>query len=113
MDFSRLAELNSKDRLRNDFPCERARQPQVQLITEGWVSFGDTQPFRDCATRNINSNSSLFPYSEHLGPAHGTYALSGRPAVLHDYASGILHFSLGAALHAVCLHLFTSLFVKE
>jgi hypothetical protein len=36
--------------------------------------------------------------------------LSGRPAVLHDYASGILHFSFGAAFHAVCLHLFTSLF---
>jgi hypothetical protein len=38
--------------------------------------------------------------------------LSGRPAVLHDYGSGILHLSLGSALHTVCLHLFTSLFVK-
>jgi hypothetical protein len=52
------------------------------------------------------------PNSEHLGPTYGTYALSGRPAVLHDNVSGVLHFSLGAALHAVCLHLFTSLFVK-
>jgi hypothetical protein len=50
-------------------------------------------------------------YSEHLGPAYGTHALSGRPAVLHDDASGILHFSLGTTLHAVCLHLFTSLFI--
>jgi len=53
------------------------------------------------------------PYSEHLGPAYGTYALSSRPAILHDYASGILHFPFGAALHTVCLHLFTSLFIKE
>jgi len=53
------------------------------------------------------------PYSEHLGSAHGTYTLSSRPAVLHDYASGILHFSFGAAFHTVCLHLFTSLFIKE
>ena len=52
-----------------------------------------------------------FPYSEHLGPACGTHTLSGRPAVLHDYALGIRHFLLGAALHTVCLHVFTSLFL--
>jgi len=52
-----------------------------------------------------------FPYSEHLGPAYGTHTLSGRPAVLHDYAPGILHLPLGAALHTVCLHVFTSLFL--
>jgi hypothetical protein len=75
--------------------------------------YTNTQPSSDSATRNISFNSSLFPYSEHLGPAYGTCALSGRPAVLHDYASGIPHFPFGAALHTVCLHLFTSLFVKE
>ena len=53
-----------------------------------------------------------FPYSEHLGPAYGTYALSSRPAVLHGYASGIFHIPLGSAFHAVRLHLFTSLFIK-
>ena len=56
--------------------------------------------------------SLTLPYSEHLGPAYGTYALSGRSAVLHDYAPRILHFPFGPALHAVRLHLFTSLFVK-
>jgi len=52
------------------------------------------------------------PDSEHLGSAHRTYTLSSRPAILHDYASGILHFPFGAAFHTVCLHLFTSLFFK-
>jgi len=81
---------------------------------KSWVSLcTDTQPSSSFATYDISFNSSLFPYSEHLGPAYGTYALSGRPAVLHDYASGILHFPFGTAFHAVCLHLFTSLFVKE
>jgi hypothetical protein len=81
---------------------------------KSWVSLcTDTQPSSGFTTYDISFNSSLFPYSEHLGPAYGTYALSGRPAVLHDYASGILHFPFGAAFHAVCLHLFTSLFLKE
>ena len=81
---------------------------------KGWVSLStDTQPFSGSATRNISFKPSLFPYSEHLGPTYGTCALSGRPAVLHDYASGIPHFSFGTAFHAVCLHLFTSLFIKE
>jgi hypothetical protein len=81
---------------------------------EGWVSlYTDTQPSNDSETRDINSKPSLLPYSEHLGPTYGTCALSGRPAVLHDYASGIPHFPFGTALHAVCLHLFTSLFIKE
>jgi len=80
---------------------------------KGWVSLcTDTQPFSGYATYDISFNPSLLPYSEHLGPAYGTYALSGRPAVLHDDASGILHLSFSAALHTVCLHLFTSLFVK-
>jgi hypothetical protein len=80
---------------------------------KGWVSlYTDTQPFGGSATYDISFNSSLFPYSEHLGPAYGTYALGGRPAVLHDYASGILHFPFGAAFHTVSLHLFTSLFLK-
>ena len=52
------------------------------------------------------------PYSEHLGPAYGTHTLSGRPAVLHDYALGVSHFPLGTALHTVCLHVFTSLFLQ-
>jgi len=93
---------------------EHSYNSKYELVIEGWVSVcTDTQPSSGSATRDINFNSFLFPYSEHLGPTYGTYALSGRPAVLHDYASGILHFSLSAALHAVCLHLFTSLFVKE
>jgi len=50
------------------------------------------------------------PYSEHLGAAYGAGTLSCRFTILHSYASGILHFPLGAALHAVGLHLFTSLF---
>jgi hypothetical protein len=70
----------------------------------------DIQPFGGSATWILSLG---LPYPEHLGPANGTYALSCRPAVLHDYASRILHFSFGAAFHAVCLHLFTSLFLKE
>ena len=82
-------------------------------VIEDWVSLcTDTQPSSGSTTRNISFNSSLLPYPEHLGPAYGTYALSSRPAVLHDYVSGVLHLSLGAALHTVCLHMFTSLFVK-
>ena len=80
---------------------------------KGWVSLRTgTQPFHYFATRNISFDSWLSSYSEHLGPAYGTHTLSGRPAVLHDYGSGVLHLSLGSALHTVCLHLFTSLFVK-
>ena len=80
---------------------------------KGRVSlYTDTQPSSGFTTYDISFNSSLFPYSEHFGPAYGTYALSGRPAVLHDYAPGILHFPFSAAFHAVCLHLFTSLFIK-
>ena len=78
---------------------------------KGWVSFVQI-PSLSVVLPPIILALSL-PYSEHLGPAYGTLALSGRPAVLHDYASGILHFPFGAALHAVCLHLFTSLFIKE
>ena len=82
-------------------------------MAKGWVSLRtDTQPLRYFATRNISFDPSLSAYSEHLGPTYGTHTLSSRPAVLHDYGSGILHLSLGSALHTVCLHLFTSLFVK-
>jgi hypothetical protein len=87
--------------------------PLAQSITKGWMSsFADTQPSCYFANWNISLNSGLFTYPEHLGPTYGTHTLSGRPAILHDYASGVLHFSLGAALHTVCLHLFTSLFFK-
>ena len=49
--------------------------------------------------------------SEHLSPTRRAYALSGRLTILHSYGPGILHFSFGAALHTVCLHLFTSFVV--
>jgi hypothetical protein len=80
---------------------------------KGRVSLGtDTRPSIGSVTYDISFNSSLFSYSEHFGPAHGTYALSGRPAVLHDYAFGVLHFPFGTAFHTVRLHMFTSLFIK-
>jgi len=78
---------------------------------KGWVSFVRIPSLSVVLPPMILA--LCLPYSEHLGPAYGTYALSGRPAVLHDYASSILHFPFGAAFHAVCLHLFTSLFIKE
>jgi hypothetical protein len=51
------------------------------------------------------------PDPEHLSPAHGTYTLSCRLTVLHGYGPGIPHLPLGAALHAVCLHLITSFLI--
>ena len=45
-----------------------------------------------------------FSYPEHPGAAGGTYALSGRFAVLHDDRLWILDLDLGPALHAVRFH---------
>ena len=50
------------------------------------------------------------PNSEHFSSTCGAHTLSCRPTILHGYSLGIFHFSLGTALHAVCLHLFTSTF---
>jgi len=50
------------------------------------------------------------PDSEHLCPASRTHTLSCRFAILHSYRLSIFHFPFGTALHAVCFHLFTSLF---
>ncbi len=44
------------------------------------------------------------PDSEHLGVADGTGTLRRRAAVLHLYLGGILHVSLGPALHTIRLH---------
>jgi hypothetical protein len=49
-------------------------------------------------------------YSKHLGATRGAYALGCWLAVSHGDAFGIFHFLFGAAFHAVCLHLSTSLF---
>ncbi len=49
-------------------------------------------------------------YSKHLGATRGAYALGCWLAVFHGDAFGIFHFLFGAAFHAVCLHLSTSLF---
>ena len=46
-----------------------------------------------------------FSYSKNFGSAYGTYALGCWPAILEGYAFRVLHFSLGTALHTVCLHL--------
>jgi len=82
-------------------------------MSKGWAPpHTDTQPFCYLATRNISFEPKLSAYSEHLGPTYGTHTLSSRPTILHGYVSGIPHLSLGPALHTVCLHLFTSLFLK-
>ena len=47
--------------------------------------------------------------SEHLSPTYRAYALGCRLPILHGYCPRILHFPLGPAFHAVCLHLFSSL----
>jgi hypothetical protein len=115
IESSGMAKSTSNKQRANDFYCRRAQNqnPTCPPLIEGWVSRStDAQPSSDSTTYNINSKTCLFPYSEHLGPAHGTCALSGWPAVLHDYALGIPHLPLGTALHTVCLHLFTSLFFK-
>jgi len=52
-------------------------------------------------------------YLEHLGAAYRANPLRCRPAVLHSYRPGILHFPLGATLHTITLHLFTSLFLAR
>jgi hypothetical protein len=77
---------------------------------EGWASMQKMPSLSVILLITILALS--LPYSEHFGSAYGAYALSGRPAILHDYASGILHFPFGAAFHTVCLHQFTSLFFK-
>jgi len=59
----------------------------------------------------MTTGASALTYPEHLGPACGTDALSCRLPILHGYASGILHFPLGTALHTVRLHLLTSLYL--
>jgi len=41
---------------------------------------------------------------EYFGATGRAYALGCRSLVLHDDALGVLDLSLGAALHAVCLH---------
>ena len=45
-----------------------------------------------------------FANTEHLGAAVWAYALGGWFAILHGNGLGILHFSLGATLHAICFH---------
>jgi hypothetical protein len=53
-----------------------------------------------------------FPDSEHLGATHRANTLSRRLTILHGNGFGIPHFSLGAALNAVRLHLDTSSFLS-
>jgi hypothetical protein len=55
--------------------------------------------------------SLALAYSEHLSPTHGARTLGSRFAILHLYVFGILHFPLGAALHAVRLHCLPPLFL--
>jgi hypothetical protein len=49
-------------------------------------------------------------YPKHLSSAYRAYTLGCWPSIFHSYALGILYFSFGSALHAVCLHLLTSCF---
>jgi hypothetical protein len=53
-----------------------------------------------------------FPDSEHLGAAHRADTLGRRLAILHGDGPGVPHFSLGAALDTVGLHLDTSSFLS-
>ncbi len=48
--------------------------------------------------------------AEHFGAAYRADTLGSGLPVLHPDVSGVLHLPLGAALHAVGLHLPTSLF---
>jgi len=50
------------------------------------------------------------PYPEHLGTTLRTYTLGCWLTILHGYGPGVLHFSLGSALHTIYLHLLTSCF---
>jgi len=82
-----------------------------EMVGNGKAGYPCVQIPSPAAILQLAVVALALPDSEHLGPAHGTHTLSGRPAVLHDYASGILHLPFGTALHTVCLHMFTSLLV--
>jgi hypothetical protein len=111
MDSSGLAELGCDHGFKSETRSERAKaQLHAERQYESWVSCVEIP-----SPATILKFAVLLlalAYSEHLGPTYGTHTLSGRPAVLHGYALGIFHFPLGTALHAVCLHLFTSLFIQ-
>ena len=53
------------------------------------------------------------PYSEHLSPTSGTYALSCRFTILHGNGLGILHLLLSPAFHTIPLHLDHLLFFRS
>jgi hypothetical protein len=74
---------------------------------KGWVSKLDTQPL------NPGPRVSSLSYPEHLSPTYRTHTLGCWLAVLHGYALGIFHFSLGSTFHTVCLHLSNPLFVTK
>ena len=50
----------------------------------------------------------LLADTENLRATNGAYPLGGRPAVLHFDGLGALDFPLSAALHTICLHVYTS-----
>ena len=54
-----------------------------------------------------------FSNSKHFGAAFRAHALSRRLPVFHGDFLRVLHFLLGAALHAVCFHRYTSFDVKD
>jgi hypothetical protein len=53
------------------------------------------------------------PYPKHLGAACRAHTLSCWLTILHGNALSILHLSFGAALHTICLHRSTSIFVRS
>ena len=73
----------------------------------GWIFTLNPSLFINLAIRL--SNLALADF-EHLCAAYGANALRCRPAILHRDCLGILHISLGPALHTIALHWVTSLF---
>ncbi len=78
---------------------------EVQIVvSKGWIFPTPTYPAL-CLTWSHQTQLGLaLPYSEHLGPARGTYTLGCRSSILHSNGLAVLHFLLGAAFYAVRLH---------
>ena len=95
--------------LRYEESCHYAIDCLVQLSTRK----GAGSIFRAPSPFNCNSGSGLsvlaLTDSEHLRTAGGTDTLSRRLPVLHGYGLGILHLSLGTALHTIGFHTISSL----
>ena len=85
--------------------------PVSRKLRWGHIPQGSMWPLsvmqRNCIqSYTINQLEQLaFSDPEHFSPTDGTSPLRSRLAILHGYALGVFHFSLGTTLHAICLHL--------